>query len=266
MAGTWRLFEHGSSVRIVPENPTSADDLRTIITGGGNVTFRWEKNGLPVAGEEGPSLSRKFFVRGDTVAVRSTINGAARTALVVIGNSPPRVESVVFSPPYICRGTDITAKPAAFDVDGDEIRFSYRWRINGREVSDNSETLRGDRFKAGDKVGLTVVPTDGRDEGKPYITQQVTIPDGLPVFVSTPPPDFRGHTYVYSARAVDPDGGALKYSLVAAPPGMTINESTGEVLWPVTEKGALTQVVEVEAVTATGLRARQKFTINATVP
>lgn len=255
----------GGGVWIAPENPTSADNLAVQVSGASSVTFRWERNGEPIEGTHGAVLNRSLFRRGDVVTLKAVIDGVAREATVHILNSPPVVESLSLSPEFICRGTDITAKPTASDPDGDEVRFGYTWIVNGREMPDDSLVLKGDRFRAGDKVSLKVTPFDGRDKGKPFISQSVVIPNGYPVFVSVPPTDFRGRVYHYDAKAIDPDGDSLSYSLISAPPGMTIDGAKGSVMWHASEDSALENPVEIGVEDSVGGRSFQKFMLRVPV-
>ena len=256
----------GGGLRILPENPTSADDLEVLVSGANSVTFRWERNGKPMEGARGAVLSRNLFTRGDDITLRAVIDGESREATVHISNSPPVVESVSISPEFICRGTDLTAKPLASDFEGDEVRFGCTWIVNGREMTEDSLVLKGDRFRAGDKVSLKVVPIDGSDKGKPFLSQSVVIPNGLPTFVSIPPTDFQGRLYRYDAKAVDPDGDSLTYSLISAPRGMTISSARGSVMWQVREDSALEHPVEIGVEDSVGGRSSQKFVLRVSAP
>lgn len=158
------------------------------------------------------------------------------------------------------------AKAAAFDHDGDDVRLVFKWMVNGQELLENSPVLKGDRFRAGDRVSLKVTPSDGHDEGKPFFSQAIVIPHASPTFVSTPPTDFQGRVYRYSAKAVDPDGGTLTYSLISAPSGMTIDSALGSVVWPVRDDDPIDQVVEIRVENSSGGSAAQKFALRVSLP
>ena len=245
---------------MLPEYPTAAGDMQVVFTGRGNVTYRWEKNGQVIAGEEKPFLSSKRFSRGDIITVVVAANGEEGIATTTIGNSPPQVTSVAVSPENICRGVDITATPQAFDADGDPIRYSFRWVINGEELPEDTPVLKGDRFNSGERLSLKVTPMDDQDSGDEYATQAFTVPNCAPFFVTTPPKSFEGNTYIYGARAEDPDGDAIRYSLVSAPPGMTINSGTGRLVWKVAGQSG-SHDIEIEAKDSNGLSAYQKYTL-----
>jgi hypothetical protein len=261
--------QHSGSlpVRIIPESPTSGDELRAVLTEGGKTeTWRWEKNGQILEDENTPQLAKNHFAKGDTISVTVTMGNLEGKASVVIADSPPEIRSVRLTPDNICKGVDITAVPDGFDADGDELRYSYKWEVNGEEKGEDSAVLQGNSFKAGDRVSLCVTAYDGDTAGKPFQTQSVTIPKGCPVFVSTPPTSFKGTQYTYNADARDPDGGAITYLLAAAPAGMSINEKTGLINWPITRESSGTHEIEIIAQNSEGGKVSQRYSLNITLP
>jgi hypothetical protein len=252
------------SAKILPEEPTVAEDLQVVFTGSGNVRYRWDKNGQLIEGANGPILTRKLFSRGDRITVRIVTNGQEDSASLTIGNAPPQVTSVAVSPENICRGVDLTAIPQGFDADGDSIRYGFKWLINGQELPEDTPVLKGGRFNSGERISLKVTPSDDQDAGKEYATQAFTVPNCAPYFVTTPPTAFEGNTYSYEARAEDPDGDAIRYSLVSAPPGMTINSSSGRLVWKVARQPG-NYDIEIEAKDDKGLATYQKYTLSINI-
>jgi len=249
------------AVKILPEAPVSTDDLQAQCTCGEGVTYTWEKNGQPLDLGNAAVLPRSRFVKRDRITVSARLGSETGSTTVVIGDAPPRVTSVTFLPENICRGVDITAAPAASDPDGDEVSFSYKWSVNGQELTENTPVLKGDRFKKGDRVSLTVVPSDGEVDGPAYATASITIPGAAPVFVSTPPADFSGRTYTYQASAKDPDGGPVTYSLSSAPAGMTIESLTGKLVWQIPAGAEGTHTIRIVARTSDGGQGEQTYTL-----
>jgi hypothetical protein len=249
------------SARILPENPTAANDLQVVFTGTGNVKYQWDKNGQPIEGQNGPALPRKLFNRGDRITIHIVANGQQDSASLTIQNSPPNVTTVSFDPENICRGVDINAAPTSYDADGDLIKYSYKWIINGEESFDDTPVLGGNRFKAGDRIALRVIPSDDFGPGKEYVTQSTAIPNCPPYFVSTPPNSFEGNRYTYEVKARDPDGGPVSYSLVAAPQGMTIDNNTGRIEWTVLKQNR-SYDIDIEAKDNEGLVTHQRYTLN----
>ncbi len=251
-------------VKILPEAPTVMTDLQVVFTCPGSVAYEWRRNNGIIVGETTGWLLKNQFVKGDEIAVNVKCDGAEGTATVTIGNSPPSVLSVPFSPEAVHAGVDITAKPVGSDPDGDDVGFKYKWSVNGNEIADDSPILTGDHFKRGDKVALTVIPYDREGTGAPFASQNIVIPNGAPRILSSPPHDISGGTYTYRVVADDPDGDPISFSLESAPDGMTIDSRTGEIKWPITEKSSGDHVVEVAAQDPGGMKTTQKYTVTIT--
>ena len=154
-------------------------------------------------------------------------------------------------------------------------------------------------------AAVAVLNPDGRTpDGRPYLDLSADLPDGVlnpgeatapralrftnpnrqrftydltalgglnrnPVFAGTPPTLIEaGKTYSYTPTATDPDGRPLAYSLVVAPPGMTIDPQTGAITWPTTAADIGTAAVRIRATDSSGGSAEQAFTVEvrATVP
>src|SRR5262245_48309501 len=67
-----------------------------------------------------------------------------------------------------------------------------------------------------------------------YLAGVLAVPTAnqAPRFTNDPPPDVNaGPTYRYATQATDPDGSVVAYLLQRAPQGMTVNATSGEVLW-----------------------------------
>jgi hypothetical protein len=253
-------------VKILPDSPSSSDNLQAIFSDGGTVGLRWEKNGQVLGNEKTPRLASRQFARGDTITLAITSGGKTGKATVSIANSLPEVRSVRFTPEYICRGENVTVVADGFDADGDEVRFSYEWSINGDSIPQDSEVLQGDKIKKGDRVLVVIVPQDNYGTGKPFKTQVISIPNASPWFISIPPTDFKGNMYSYAAEARDPDGDAITYSLVTFPEGMKIDSKTGMVTWPISETSAGSHEIEVAAQDSEGAKASQKYLLNIILP
>jgi hypothetical protein len=213
-----------------------------------------------------PLLSRKWFSRGDTISVTVIADGQEATASTVINNSPPVITSVLITPEQLRSGEDITALPQAVDADGDNVSFRYRWRINGNDVPEDSPVLKGNQFKRGDRISLTVTPYDSSGAGEVFNSKEIAVPNAAPAFITTPPKDFSGDTYVYQAVAEDPDGDPITYSLVSPPAGMTIDEKTGVIQWKIGQDQSGNHVIEIVAQDPEGAKISQKYTLAITIP
>jgi hypothetical protein len=253
-------------VKILPGAPTVLTDLHALYSGKGTATYQWQKDGQPLVGENSLQLSKSKLSKGDRISVVVTAGDEQGEASVTItiGNSPPTVTSIPFSPEHVYAGVDITVAPVGSDPDADAVGYRCHWAINDQEVPEDTPVLKGALFKRGDKINLVVIPYDQDGDGKPLVSQNMIIPNGPPKIISDPP-EFHGSTYAYQVIAEDPDGDPLTYSLFSAPPGMSIDVRTGMISWIINEKSAGTHGVEVIVQDPGGLKASQKYSLTMTV-
>ena len=92
----------------------------------------------------------------------------------------------------------------------------------------------------------------------PTPTNQVPVITSIPITAVDV-----GETYTYDVNATDPDGDVLTYSLTVKPVLMTINSSTGKVIWFPKTKGNYAVVVKVSD---GDLDITQSFTIVVSKP
>lgn len=152
----------------------------------------------------------------------------------VPGNTAPRINVLNVYPPNPVPGDTVKIDVKSFDKEGDRVDYTYQWWKNDEELNETSQKLSiTEDFKRGDKITVKVVPDDGDKKG---------IPVEMFIFIANSPPvvkpsaetfKFDGSVYSYQARAVDPDGDPLEYSLKSAPAGMTIDHKNGMIQWKV---------------------------------
>jgi len=255
------------SVDLLPPAPKVNDGLQALVRGGGGAsTFRWERNGETIDGQGNDRLAPFNARRGDEVRVVVNSGGEEASASVVLVNSPPEVGSLPLKTPYIHRGVDIEVIPEGADDDGDPVSFRYRWFINGEKLEGaDGPVLGGEQFRRGDRIGLQVVPTDGKEEGAPFSGKELIIPNAPPRFVTTPPQQFRASTYFYDARAEDPDGDQLTYALEIAPDGMSIDPNAGVVRWEIGEAQAGEHPVCIVARDEEGMKDVQEYVVTISI-
>ena len=70
-----------------------------------------------------------------------------------------------------------------------------------------------------------------------------------------------GDTYVYAAKAVDPDGDTVSYSIISGPAAAVINEITGALSWNTTTGDVGSQRFTIRATDAFGSFLDQTFTV-----
>jgi hypothetical protein len=125
-------------VEIKPKQPTSSDTLESVVSGKDRdqdqliYAYSWAVNGEKVIGQNGPSLDRSCFRRGDRVQVSVTPYDGTDWGKEVTGpgvtirNSPP---VIVSTPPERLESGPYRYEVKAEDADGDPLRFSLRGNV-----------------------------------------------------------------------------------------------------------------------------------------
>ena len=135
-------------------------------------------------------------------------------------DQPPKFESLKLT------GAADSDTPARVDVvvkdpEGEMVRTTITWFVNGNRVSGVESAVLADTFfVSGQRIQARVVATDGVNQVT-RMTKERTVGNQPPVIdmsrVSLS--SFEG----VQVRASDPDGDSLSYRIEDAPPGMTID-------------------------------------------
>lgn len=249
-------------VMIAPDSPVRRDTLRAVSTGSVPIeSYRWEIDNQSIE-EESASLPPGLARKGETVTVIATGQGREAQDSVQIVNSPPKVMDLPFTPADFYQGIDITVTPRANDPDDDPVEFDFVWFRNDEVMpGEKSPTLSGLSFRRGDRIAIQVIPFDGTDHGEPFLSRAVVVPNASPDIVSTPPVNFKSRVYRYQVRAEDVDGDSLTYVLETGPAGMVINETSGQIVWPIGADQSGEHKVKIVVADAIQAVAFQEYTI-----
>lgn len=150
--------------------------------------------------------------------------------IIQIKNTPPEVTKVRFIPDVFKTKVTMSVEAFTSDLDGDEVTISYEWTKNG-EPAGNRKRIDVP-LKRGDKISVKITPFDGEAYGG-FVVLQREIGNMFPIIIENKKSNFDGKVYSYQVMATDPDGDTLTYSLKASPVGMTIEPSTGLIIWNV---------------------------------
>ncbi|HKW12883.1 MAG TPA: putative Ig domain-containing protein [Candidatus Krumholzibacteria bacterium] len=228
---------------------------------------KWFRNGTEVEGETGTSLAPGRFARDDVITaevVPQDQSAPVRTAPVRIKNSAPRITAA---------SADLRSDPSAMifvqvsavDADHDNIALSYQWYRNGRPMSDETgPSVNVRNFQMGDEVYASVTASDGKDSSAPEKSDPIKIGSNAPDITSTPPSTLEaGRRFVYQVQVHAPKPKEVKYQLVDAPEGMTIDES-GLIEWtmPALDTNSHTYEVAIKVSDPTGGEAVQRFQLS----
>ncbi len=233
--------------------------------------FQWLVNGATLLGATGPELSPDHLKRGDQVSLEviasdGQINSDPyRTEPVMVMNTPPLVARVTVEADPTGNSNRVQAKVEALDPDHDVIHYSYRWWRNDKEIKEGEESaLDTTGFSRKDVIGVEVIASDQEISASPVRSAPIVLGNSPPQIVSSPAALTSKDQYEYAVQAKDIDGDTVTYGLETAPPGMTIDKATGQVIWHVTQGLAGTHRVKIVVEDGQGGTAWQEFEV--TIP
>ncbi len=193
--------------------------------------IEWQVNGRSFTPPAPAQFNGADAAKGDSVQAVAVVGGReVRSNVVQIMNTPPEITRVKILPEVFKPGDVLSVEAEGNDIDGNDISFLYEWTRNGEPAG------KGPRIetavKRGDRVSVKITPFDGEGYGSPVVLNR-DIQNLPPIIIENNEFAFDGKTYTCQVKANDPDGDALRYSLEASPDGMTIDQSTGLIRWPV---------------------------------
>lgn len=151
-------------------------------------------------------------------------------------NSPPVVTSVEILPKDPTLETEVRLDVKGYDPDGDSMTFLPQWIRNGKEIPGaKRNTLTLTSFKKGDSIQVSVIPSDGKAEGKPVLSSSVTIQNSPPVLLQVdlePNPAYANDTLRVAVKATDADGDFIYFTYQWKRNGIVLDEEKTESLSP----------------------------------
>lgn len=136
-------------------------------------------------------------------------------------NRPPVIRQLRISPEKPNFGDSIHVVVVAEDPEGYGMTYRYEWTINDRPaLGEHSDTFRPNELHKGDKVAVTVVVHDDKQDSPPESISVTVV--GNPPVMDTRPGQINSFDNV-KMRAHDPDGGTITWSLTGGPKGMSID-------------------------------------------
>ena len=265
------------SASIFPSTVTLDSTLQVEIQGedqdGDRLTYKyqWSVNGSPLPDAVGPSFATEQLRKGDQITVALIPNDGKAdgplftTPSVTVGNTPPVVDEIRLEPVPLHRGEILRARVKATDPDNDQIQLSYKWYRNGKELPGaTADTLETKLFRKKDVLGVLVTASDGSGARDPMMSIPVEIQNGPPKILSEPPTTMGDGQYVYQIVAKDPDEDPVTYELKQGPDGMTVDPTTGMLVWKLTPESTGKHQVVIGAKDAEGAVTLQDFQIQLT--
>ena len=236
------------------------------------IDYRWTVDGQPRA-ERSPTLSLRGVPKGAQITVRAVARdgygeSAPRELSDRVVNTPPTITALRLNTgPEIQPGEELMAQAEGEDPDGDTLSFQYRWLVDGVPQPGAEDVFATTSLQRGARVRVVVVPDDGEASGEPWRSEEVTLGNRPPDIVSHPErAGHGGEDFLYAIEARDPDGDKnLRYELVEAPAGMTLDPISGLLRW----RPGLDQAGDHQVVLAVsdphGGKVEQHFVIPVTI-
>jgi hypothetical protein len=145
---------------------------------------------------------------------------------------------------------------------GADITYKFDWKINGQAAGDGSDSIGG--FKRGDKVTVQIMPFDGETAAGQSRILSMEIANTTPKIVEQKETPFDGKTFTMQIKATDSDGDTLSYELLGGPEGMTIDNKSGMVNWPLKGNNGGDYPIKVKITDGHG--GETTYQLTATIP
>ena len=265
--------------RIYPSDVSQSTTVRVDVRGedpaGRALTYKyqWIVNDIPVTGASDPQFSLHDLRNRDRVEVEvipsaGSLDGRVfKSPLVIVGSSAPEITEIRLEPMPIHRGQILNAKVVARHPDGEPVKLAFKWFRNGKEVPGAiGDTLETKAFRKKDVLAVMVTPSDAKASGEPKGSPPVTIENGPPGITSLPPTVIEDGQYYYQVIALDPDDDVIRYELKQAPSGMSIDSTTGKLMWKLTMESKGKHRVVIVAKDADNAFSEQDFVLEAQTP
>ena len=141
-------------------------------------------------------------------------DSAERTAPRRIGNLPPEIDDVSFEPARPGAGQAVRAVVEARDPEGDALRLSYSWSVNGEPVEGSRDIARLSNTRRGDRIEVSVEASDG-DATSPSFEAVTSVanrpPRLLGIQIEPAGRITAGGEVEVTAQGVDPDGDEVSF-------------------------------------------------------
>lgn len=131
-------------------------------------------------------------------------------------NSPPIISSVIILPERPNRENDLSFVIQSQDPDGDLVNYRYQWIKNDVEMpGESGNVLKAGSFRKGDMLQVRVIPSDGKVDGKPFLSNPVKILNAAPVvrevWIEPQMPTIQNDLKVHE-KSADPDDDSIFFS------------------------------------------------------
>ncbi len=185
-------------LRVDPPEPKTTDTLRCVIDIASfdpdgdavDYAFSWKLDGVETGITEA-NIESVMTEKDQTwmcTVIPTDANGAVgpgASASETVMNTPPEAPEVLISPNEPVVGNDLicTIDNPSYDVDGDEVTYSYAWLKNGSPLGVDVPELSWTVTEVGDQISCIASPWDGFEDG-PVGEAWVSVHQDLLLWVS----------------------------------------------------------------------------------
>ncbi len=152
-------------------------------------------------------------------------------------NAPPVITAVNILPEKPTQGSELNLSIQSQDPDGDPVTYTFQWMKNDEEmIGENKNSLSSKTFKKGDLIRAKVTPSDGKLNGKPFLSAPAKILNSPPVIREAwiePKVAYVTDRLKANVKSSDKDGDFIYYTYRWEKNGTVLNEEREEIL----EKG-----------------------------
>jgi hypothetical protein len=261
-------------ITLLPLNPTIQSEITARILSsdkdGDPITYdvTWFVNDREIG--KGMSLTYDEIKKGDKIFADITpYDGKAygktrRSGEIMIAGLPPRILSLSIIPEIVYVNTPQVVLNALFeDPDGDSIDLIVHWLANDRVLPDTSPVLQltGLGLKKNDAITGAAFADDGEYRSEAF-TFEIVVANAPPAF-RTKIDSVKSSTdsVYYQLPIFDPDGDPLRFEILDAPSGISIDAEKGIIYGSAGTDGAFE--VAVRAIDTDGAYLDARFTLTA---
>jgi hypothetical protein len=132
------------------------------------------------------------------------------------------------------RENDLSLVVQSQDPDGDQVSYRYQWIKNDAEMAGESgNILKAGNFGKGDSLQVRITPSDGKQDGKPFLSNPVKILNAAPVtaevWIEPRTPTVQDDLKAME-KSTDADGDSIYFTYQWESKGVVLTDERKEVL------------------------------------